>query len=257
MTRRQPARRPRPAAAPTARSARTAEDIYGRIKTMAMTFAIRPGERVNEVELARALNVSRTPLREALNRLMVEGFLTRAPNKGFIGRPLEARQVFDLYELRAALESSIARLACERATDEELAALETFVKRAKRLDEPPAQLLALDEEFHERMAMLTRNLEMLGMLRAINARIHYFRWIDMQNGRRRYTQQEHLRIVQALKARDAGAASERVHRHVAHRLDQIVEVIRAGFAEIYMRQAGAPAAAAQGTPRAAAGAAAR
>ena len=59
---------------------------------------------------------------------MVEGFLTRAPNKGFIGRPLDAKQVFDLYEFRGALESSTARIAWERATAEELDELESFVK---------------------------------------------------------------------------------------------------------------------------------
>ena len=64
---------------PRERPADSAAQIYERLKSMAMTFAIRPGERVNEVELSKALNVSRTPLREALNRLMVEGFLTRAP----------------------------------------------------------------------------------------------------------------------------------------------------------------------------------
>lgn len=222
--------------APT-RSAQSAEQIYERIKTMAMTFAIRPGERVNEVELSKALNVSRTPLREALNRLMVEGFLTRAPNRGFIGRPLDAKQVFDLYELRRALEASIASLACERASDEELAELERFVKSSKdRSDDTHASsLLALDEQFHERIARLTRNEEMVRAVKSINARIHYFRWIDMQNGRRRHTQQEHLRIVKALKERDARTAATLIQGHISRRLDQIVDVIRMGFAEIYMR----------------------
>ncbi|MGZ8229803.1 MAG: GntR family transcriptional regulator, partial [Burkholderiales bacterium] len=96
---------------PVARAADSAAQIYEHVKTMAMTFEIRPGERVNEVEIARSLNVSRTPLREALNRLLMEGFLTRAPNRGFIGRPLDAKQVFDLYELRRALEGSIVAIA--------------------------------------------------------------------------------------------------------------------------------------------------
>ena len=231
---------------PASRPADSAEQIYERLKTMAMTFAIRPGERVNEVELARALNVSRTPLREALNRLMMEGFLTRAPNRGFIGRPLDAKQVFDLYELRRALEGSIAGIACERATDEELVELERFVKASKDRPEDAnaSSLLALDEQFHERVAALTRNEEMLRMLKSINARIHYFRWIDMQNGRRRHTQQEHLRIVKALKARDARAVAELMTEHISGRLDRIVEVIRMGFAEIYMRDQSRPALAA-------------
>jgi DNA-binding GntR family transcriptional regulator len=223
------------------RLARGAEEIYERLKSMAITFVIRPGQRVNEVELSRALSVSRTPLREALNRLMVEGFLTRAPNKGFTGRMLDARQIFDLYELRRALEASIVRIACERATDEELAELERFVKGSidRRAKANSAHLLALDEQFHEQVSALTRNHEMVNLLKAINARIHYVRWLDMQ---RHHTQQDHLRIVRALKARDAGKAAILVEGHISRRLDQIVEVIRMGFAEIYMRdQAGAPA----------------
>ena len=227
-------------AAGRTRPARGAEEIYERLKSMAITFVIRPGQRVNEVELSKALKVSRTPLREALNRLMVEGFLTRAPNKGFTGRLLDAKQIFDLYELRRALEASIVRIACERATDEELVELERFVKGSidRREKTNAASLLALDEEFHERVSRLTRNHEMTHLLKAINARIHYVRWLDMQ---KRHTQQDHLRIVRALKARDAGKAAGLVDGHISRRLDQIVDVVRMGFAEIYMRdQTGAP-----------------
>lgn len=228
---------------PVPRAADSAEQIYERIKTMAMTFTIRPGERVNEVEIAKSLNVSRTPLREALNRLMVEGFLTRAPNRGFIGRPLDAKQVFDIYELRRALEASIVAIACERATDEELVALERFVKSSKDKPEDTnaSSLLALDEQFHERVALLTRNEEMVRAVKSINSRIHYFRWIDMQNGKRRYTQQEHMRIVKALKERDVPTATSLIEGHISRRLDRIVDVIRMGFAEIYMRDRSAAA----------------
>ncbi len=201
---------------------------------MAITFAIRPDARVNEVELSKALNVSRTPLREALNRLMVEGFLTRAPNKGFIGRSLDAKQIYDLYELRRVLETSIVRIACERASDEDLGGLEDFVRESIRRREKTdtVGLLALDEQFHERIAELTRNLEMVHALKAINARIHFVRWLDMK---RRYTQQDHLRIVRALRAREVAKAVKLVEEHISRRLDQIVEVIRMGFAEIYTR----------------------
>jgi DNA-binding GntR family transcriptional regulator len=222
---------------PVPRAADSAEQIYERLKSMAMTFAIRPGERVNEVELSKALKVSRTPLREALNRLMVEGFLTRAPNRGFIGRPLDAKEVFDLYELRRTLEAGIVAIACERATAEDLAELERFVKSSKDRpeDSNASALLALDEQFHERVARLTRNEEMVRAVKSINARIHYVRWIDMQNGRRRYTQLEHMKIVKALKERDAKAAAALIERHISGRLDRIVDVIRTAFAEIYMR----------------------
>lgn len=206
---------------------------------MAITYRFRPGERINEVDLARQLNVSRTPLREALNRLATEGFLTTAPNRGFFGRPLDTKAVFDLYEFRRCLEVASVRLACERATEDQLEELEAFVRasRDEKDDSQAIKLLRLDEEFHERVARITGNEEILRSLQSVNARIHFVRWIDMQNGRRAHTQSEHLRIVRALKARDAEAASALMQEHISRRLDQIVDVIRAGFAEIYMGNA--------------------
>src|SRR5579885_2668705 len=99
------------------RSSGSVERIYKLVKARAIAFAFRPGERLNEVALAREFNVSRTPLREALNRLVAEEFLTWQPRRGYVVRKLDSKEVFDLYELRAALEVTAAKLACERATD--------------------------------------------------------------------------------------------------------------------------------------------
>src|SRR5690606_41118289 len=83
-----------------AHSPATATQVYERIKAMATTFRLRPGERVNELELARRLGVSRTPVREALNRIAAEGFLVATPNRGYTVRPLDAQQLMALYEYR-------------------------------------------------------------------------------------------------------------------------------------------------------------
>lgn len=217
---------------------RSADRVYEYVKSMAIKYEIKPGERINEGELAQSLNVSRTPLREALNRLVTEGLLTTTLNKGFFVRPLDAKSVFELYEIRCALEIGIIRLACERARSDELDRLEKVVLRhkdEKEEDVAATRLLKLDEEFHEELAKLTRNEEFLRSLQAINARIHFVRWIDMQNGRRTHTQGEHLQIVRALQARDVRQAEDMVRAHISRRLDQIVDVIRAGITEIYMR----------------------
>jgi uncharacterized protein (TIGR02421 family) len=103
---------------------------------MAMTYQFKPGERINEVALARRLEVSRTPLREALNRLAAEGFLTMVPNRGFVGRMLDATEIYQLYEFRCEIEETIIRLACERATEEELLDLEHFVELSRALYGP-------------------------------------------------------------------------------------------------------------------------
>jgi DNA-binding GntR family transcriptional regulator len=207
---------------------RSADRVYDVVKSMAVTYGIRPGERINEVDLAKQLNVSRTPLREALNRLVTEGFLSTRLNKGFFARSLDPNEVFNLYEFRSAIESAAVSIACERATSQELQHLEKFVLASKdeKEDVLATKLLRLDEEFHERVAVATHNDEFVRTIRGINARIHFVRWIDMQN--------EHLKIVQALKKRDANGASRLMGGHIGRRLDQIVEVIRAGFAEIYM-----------------------
>jgi DNA-binding GntR family transcriptional regulator len=225
-----------PASSQAKPTSRSADRVYDIVKSMAITYRLRPGERINEVELARELTVSRTPLREALNRLVTEGFLTTRLNKGFFARRLDANEVFHLYEFRSAVEAAVAAIACERVTEQELDELQAFVvaSKDKKGDILATQLLRLDEEFHERLARATHNDEFVRAIRAINARIHFVRWIDMQSGRRRHTQNEHLQIVHALRKRDADTAARLMRHHISRRLDQIVEVIRAGFAEIYM-----------------------
>src|SRR5665213_3641148 len=86
------------------RPARSTDRVYEQIKLMAMTYAFLPGDHINEVDLARQLNVSRTPVREALNRLSSEGFTSMLPNRGFFGRLLDPTEIFNLFEYRCALE---------------------------------------------------------------------------------------------------------------------------------------------------------
>ena len=84
--------------------------VYEQLKAMAVSYEFKPGERLNEGELAKRLGVSRTPLREALNRLNTEGFLRFTPGKGFFCRELDAHEIFDLYELRKSIEKMLDQL---------------------------------------------------------------------------------------------------------------------------------------------------
>lgn len=222
-------RRPRP-------QANLSERAYEQLRTMAITYQFRPLERLAEADLCRRLKVSRTPIREALNRLVTEGFLVFTPNRGFQCRPLDAKEIFDLYEVRRSLEVAAVRLAAERATDAELAELGTFLKgsRAAPADASVVELVGFDEAFHERIAGFSRNAELLHILRNINARIRFCRWIDMENGRRAATQTEHAEVLAALVARDGDRCAEIMTGHITRRLDQIVDVIREGYARIYM-----------------------
>jgi DNA-binding GntR family transcriptional regulator len=221
-----------------------ADRAYEALKEMAVAYRFRPGERLAEVELARRLNVSRTPIREALHRLVMEGFLTFSESRGFHGRPLDTKEVFDLYELRRSLEATAVGLAIERAGEEELKRLADFVAESRSVPETTdvIELVRLDEAFHEGLATLSGNGEILRVLQNVNERIRFCRWIDMETGRRSQTQSEHAEIVAAAQARDRPRAEAVVNRHIARRLDQIVAVIREGYARIYMGAHTAPGA---------------
>lgn len=219
----------------TAPRASSNSHVYDRIKAMATTFRLRPGEKVNELELSRRLGVSRTPVREALSRIAAEGFLVATPNRGYTVRGLDAKQLMALYEYRATVELGVVRLVCMRATDQELAELATRVAGVRDEVETDAQalrLLSRDEAFHEHLASLAGNPEFLRSVRSINERLRFPRWIDLKV-RRGQTRNDHPDIVRALQARDQAAVQALMRQHIEKHLDHVIELTRAGYAEIY------------------------
>jgi len=213
--------------------------IYERIKAMVTTFALPPGERINEVELARQLGVSRTPVREALARVAAEGFLTATPSRGFSVRVLDAQHILALYEYRATVELGVIRLVCQRASDAALVELLAFSEASRDRPETDEQAIALlwhDEAFHERLAQLTENAEFVRSVRSINERIRFARWLDLR-ARRLDTRQDHPDIVRALQRRDLAQVEALMRRHIDHHYDHIIELTRRGYAEIYMGNA--------------------
>jgi DNA-binding GntR family transcriptional regulator len=213
--------------------------VYEQLKAMSVSFELKPGERLNEGELAKRLGVSRTPLREALNRLNTEGFLRFTPGKGFFCRELDAHEIFDLYELRKSIEVASVRFAVKRAKDEDIDALLAFLDATgpDPGDRSSIDLVELDETFHERLMAMSDNAEMLRVLRNVNARIRFVRWIDMDRINRTNTQAEHRAVLHALKARDEGTCVYVLERHIDRRLDTITSAIKEGYAQIYMPSA--------------------
>lgn len=211
------------------------DHLYLVIKEMAISFEFKPGERINEVELAARLGASRTPLREALNRLVAEEFLTFQQGRGFFCRELKPREMFELYQFRSVLEVASVRLTCEHATEEEVQNLMDYLDETGPEDggRSSEELVRLDEIFHQKLMALSRNKEMARVLENVNARIQYFRWVDM-DARRSQTQGEHRKIVEAIQARDADVAAALMNAHIAKRLDQITSAIKESYSRIYM-----------------------
>src|ERR1700760_4760335 len=210
--------------------------VYEQLKAMSIGFEFKPGERLNEGERAKRLGVSRTPLREALNRLNTEGFLRFAPGRGFFCRELDAHEIFDLYELRKSIEVAAVRFALKRAKDDDIDALLSFLDATgpDPGERTAVELVALDETFHERLMAMSDNAEMLRVLRNVNARIRFVRWIDMDRINRTNTQAEHRAVTLALKARDEATCTSVLEKHIDRRLDTITAAIKEGYARIYM-----------------------
>jgi DNA-binding GntR family transcriptional regulator len=212
--------------------------LYATLAEAMIRFEFRPGERLNEGAIARDLGVSRTPVREALSKLVAAGFLDHEPGQGFFRRKLDPKEIFDLYELRQHIEVGAVRLAIQRATPEALAELDAFLARsmAAAPDCSVDALVDFDEHFHEGLVRLSGNGEMLRSLQQIDARIRFVRWIDMR-GRRDVTQGEHRAILDCIKARDPARGCALMETHVQRRLEQIVERVRESYARIYVGDA--------------------
>lgn len=211
------------------------EDIYAQLKTRVIGFGIRPAERLNEVALARDLNVSRTPLREALNRLLAERLVDFRPGVGFFCRALEPQAIYDLYELRRIIETSAVMLACHRADDAGLEKLrrETLDSGLDITGLTVAEATERDEAFHLGIAQLSGNAEIVAQLQTINDRIRFIRWVNMA-ARVVDSKKQHRAILDALCERDADTAGDILSDHISRRMDQVTEAVKEGLSNIYM-----------------------
>ncbi|MBJ3776030.1 GntR family transcriptional regulator [Acuticoccus mangrovi] len=215
------------------RSVSSSQRAYDELRELLMRFALLPNQKINEVMLAAQLHTSRTPLREALNRLVAEGLLNNQ-GRGFSVPDLKPEVVRDLFEARLEIECSTARLACERASDEDLKALSDFLTESA--SESPNvsvdRLIELDIRFHDTIARLSQNQVLRSLLSNLNDRIHLIRWIAME-GRRDNTQAQHRKILERIEARDKEGAAAAMRRHIIHRNDDILAAIKAAYGHVY------------------------
>lgn len=216
--------------------------LYDALRRMASDFAFKPDSRINESALAADLNSSRTPIREALNRLVAEGFLTFQSGRGFFCRSLSPELVMDLYESRVAVEVEAVRLACLRGTD---AAIADLIRDMEEIepdytpDSEPESLLEMDERFHRQLCELSGNAELCRMLTNLNDRIRYLRLIDLRRLRETATGSQtmmtaHRRIVDAVARRDADEAAAQMRAHIERRREGATQAVRDAYAQLYV-----------------------
>jgi DNA-binding GntR family transcriptional regulator len=196
-----------------------ADGVYDTIKGLLMDQSITPESRINIDKLARDLQVSPTPVREALARLESEGLVTKAPLRGYSAAPLLTLSSFtQLFELRLLLEPVVVRRAATLLTEEDLRTLEQLVLEMREVQvgqsyQEYQQLAVADAAFHDILARACGNVFFQDTLERIHAHMHLYR-LYFHTGIATETIAEHREILDALRQRDAEAAARAMARHL-------------------------------------------
>jgi DNA-binding GntR family transcriptional regulator len=203
------------------------ESVYRQLWEGILARRLQPGDKLSDLQISRELGVSRTPVREALQRLVSDGIVRAEPNHGFFIAAFSRRDIAEIYDLRAALEATALKHAAPHLSMSELTAeLDVFeaigriVKQSADDDEwlqATKQFLEVDRSFHRRLAELAGNARLRAMLEGLWAQIAVFQraglfrrsWLDV-------ALRDHRAVIDALIAGEVNAAAGHLEAHIDH-----------------------------------------
>jgi DNA-binding GntR family transcriptional regulator len=207
------------------------EQAAARLRTMLVEGHLAPGAKLNERALAEALQLSRTPLREAIKMLASEGLVDLLPNRGAVAVKLTEADVMHSFELLAELEGLAGALAAQRITDaerEELRAThyEMLACHARR---DLSGYYRLNAAIHAGVSAAAANPVLASTFRQANARVQSLRFRTNQDDAKwQRAVAEHSQMLQALDARDGPGLRALMTEHLLHKRDAVLELMRAG-----------------------------
>lgn len=206
-----------------------AEEAYLALHRRIVRGQLPPGELLLEPALCEELGISRTPLREALKRLAVEGLVVMPRNRRARVAPIDAQELEHLFEVEAGLESLAASLAATRMTNAELKRLESLQERLERLLEKGDRnaYFELNQRIHGLIVAGAKNPVLEETHRGLLGRLERARYLALDRlGRWEESTQEHHEILEALKARDGERTRRLLADHVRHTGDAIAAINR-------------------------------
>ena len=178
---------------------------------------LQPGERLMEIQLAEELGVSRTPVREAIRKLEMEGYVIMMPRRGTYVADLSIRDVNEVFEIRTSLESLASGLAAERITEDELEKLQRLLVEigAHIKNGDMESIVRTDTEFHDLLYQASRNKRLVGIISNLREQLTRIRTTSMSYpGRLKATLEEHRNIVEAIAQGDEKAARKAAEHHM-------------------------------------------
>ena len=193
----------------------TNKDAYTLILEAIDTGLYRPGDRLVESELADRLGVSRTPVREALQRLETQSLLAR-DGRSLIVASLDHNQMAELYVVRAELEGLAAKLAAKHATPEEKRVLQEMVDEDRKIVNDPNALARANRRFHKQIHLASHNRFLVQQLDLLHRSMALMATTSLAaEGRGMVAMQEHQNIVDAIAAGDQDGAFEALRQHIS------------------------------------------
>ena len=205
------------------------EQVAQRLRQMLVENQIVPGAKLNERELAEVLQVSRTPLREAIKMLAAEGLVELLPNRGAIAVELTEADVLNTFEVMAGLEAMSGELAAQRITDAELAEVRAmhFEMLAAYTRRDLSGYYRLNSQIHRAINQAAKNPVLTTTYNQVNARLQALRFRSNQDEAKwKQAMAEHDRMIGALASRNGPAMRKVLLEHLDHKRDVVVDQLR-------------------------------
>lgn len=203
--------------------------VFKTLRQAILIGDLKPGERLLEIQLAEKLGVSRTPIREAIRQLELEGLVTMLPRKGAQVAHITEKGMSEVLELRLALDELSVKLACERITEDEIINLKNTCKHFEdAIATGDIKLIAAaDVKFHDTILTASKNMRLSQMVNNLAEQMYRFRfeYIKDESG---WTSliSEHRMIMDAIIDKDTNLAVSAIHLHIKNQENSIIRTIR-------------------------------
>jgi len=199
-------------------------DAYRMIVDAIDAGTYKPGSRLVESELADRFQVSRTPIREALQRLETQSMLTR-DGRSLIVASLDHNQLAELYEVRAELEGLAAQLAAQHATPEEVRVLFDMISSDRKIIGDPDKLSRANRRFHNQIHLASRNRYLIKQLEMVHRSMALLTSTSLAvDGRGEMALNEHEAIVKAIELHDGEAANKALKTHLSYAFETRLKI---------------------------------
>ena len=203
--------------------------VFNTLRQAILTGDLKPGERLMEIHLANKLGVSRTPIREAIRKLELEGLVTMIPRRGAEVAQITEKSMNDVLEVRRSMDALCAELACDRISEQELAALEKacddFAEAVKTKD--IRKIAQADVALHDIIVQATGNRRLVQLINNLSEQMYRYRFEYLKDTSRHQSLiVEHRMICEGIRKKNKEEATSAAKLHIDNQAKTIIEQIR-------------------------------